>query len=84
MTNKIINYLVLIGTIIIAFICDSDLVKVSSILFFFGFVSLQDLFIFLNRKRIEDDFKKDVEKQIEALKSSISDINFQLLKNKMR
>ena len=78
--KNIVNYLVLIGSIIVACICDSDFVKVSSILFFLSFISLKEVLSFLERKKIEDDFKKDVEKQIEVLKGELNKINLQFFK----
>lgn len=78
--KNIINYLVLIGTIIIACICDSDFVKVSSIFFFLSFISLKEVLSFLERKKMEDDFKKDIEKQIEVLKGELNKINLQFFK----
>ena len=80
MKNKkdIINYLVLVGAIIIAFICDTDFLKVFSILFFLSFISLQEVLSFLERKKITDDFKKDVEKQFEAIKRDMTKLNMQL------
>lgn len=82
MKNKkdIINYLVLIGTIIIAFICDSDFIKIFSTFFFLSFISLKEVLSFLERKKMEDDFKKDVEKQIEVLKGELNKINLQFFK----
>ena len=78
--KNIINYLVLIGAIIVACICDSDIVKIFSVLFFFSFIALKEVLSFLERKKIEDDFKKDIEKQIEVLKSELNKINLQFFK----
>ena len=78
--KNIINYIVLITTIIVGFCCNSDLVKISSILFFLSFISLKEVLSFLERKKIEDDIKKDVEKQIEVLKGELNKINLQFFK----
>ena len=80
MKNKkdIINYLVLVGAIIIAFIFDSDFLKVFSTFFFLSFISLKEVLSFLERKKIDDDFKKDVEKQFEVIKRDLTKFNMQL------
>ena len=72
-------YLVLIGSIIASF-CDSDLVKIFSMLFFLSFISLQEVLAYKEREKADRTFKKDVNKQFEALKNEINKINIQFFK----
>lgn len=73
-------YLVLIGSIVIAGFCDSDLVKIFSMLFFLSFISLQEILAYKEREKADRTFKKDVDKQFEALKNEINKINMQFFK----
>lgn len=81
MKNKkdIINYLVLVGAIVVAFICDTDVIKICSVLFFLSFVIVKEILYFLERRRIENDFKDDVQKQFEAIKRDLNKINLHFL-----
>lgn len=75
-----IFYAVLIGSIIIAGFCDSDIVKIFSMLFFLSFISLQEILTYKEREKADRTFKKDVDKQFEALKTEINKINMQFFK----
>lgn len=73
--KNIISYIVLIGSIIGSFFFKSDIVKIFPMMFFLIYICIQEFLLYKNVERVDLAYKKDIQKQIEVLKTEINKIN---------